>query len=109
MSQAPGNEIPDTLASLDWHQFTCQSEVGCTHPATHIVHRHAVDECSNPNLDPGGNIVDILCIGCVRSLRLDVLRQVSKLTRHPGAYCLTCGAPLHELSDIIRNTVRLTS
>lgn len=109
MSQVPGNKIPDTLASLDWHQLTCQSEAGCTNPATHIVHRHAVDECSNPNLDLGGNIVDILCLCCVRSLRLVVLRQVSKLTRHRGAYCLTCGAPLHELRDIIRNTMRLAS
>jgi hypothetical protein len=109
VSQAPGNEIPDTLAALDWHEITCQSEAGCANRATHVVHRHAVDKCNQPNLDPFGNTVDILCIGCVRSVKVEVLQQVDRITRCPCAYCLTCGAPVHKLSDIMRKVVQLRS
>lgn len=44
MSQAPGNEIPHTLAALDWGGITCQSGAGCTNRASYVVHLHAVDE-----------------------------------------------------------------
>lgn len=55
MSQAPGNEIPHTLAALDWGGITCQSGAGCTNRASYVVHLHAVDECNDPDLDPFGN------------------------------------------------------
>jgi hypothetical protein len=107
MSQAPGNEIPDTLAALDWRGITCQSEAGCTNLATHIVHVHAVDNCNDPNLDPFGNIVDILCGVCVRLVEVEVHLKVGQLTRRPGTHCLTCGAPVHEVRDIVREVVAL--
>lgn len=101
--------IPDALAALDWHEIACQSEVGCTNRATHIVYHHAVDECNRPNLDPSGNIVDILCIRCVRRLKAEALQQVDRISRCPGGYCLTCGAPVGKLSDIMRKMVQLRS
>jgi hypothetical protein len=109
VGHAPGNGIPDLLLALDWHDITCQSEAGCTNRATHVVHRHAVDRCNQPNLDPFGNIVDILCIGCVRSLKVEILQQVDRITRCPEANCLTCGAPVQKLSDIMRKVVQLRS
>ena len=84
----PQSAIPDALAALDWLEITCQSEAGCTNRATHVVYRHAVDECNRPNLDPSGNIVDILCVGCVRSLKAQLLQQVDRIARCPGGYCL---------------------
>ena len=109
VSHAPGAEVPDALAELDWHQIACQSEAGCANRATHIVYRHAVDGCDRPDLDPSGNIVEILCISCVRAVKAQALRQVDRMARCPGAYCLTCGAPVHKLSDVMRKTVWLRS
>jgi hypothetical protein len=109
VSHAPGADVPDALAELDWHEIACQSESGCANRATHIVYRHAVDDCNRPNLDPSGNIIDILCISCVRAVKAQVLKQVDRMTRCPGAYCLTCGAPVQKLSDVLRKTVQLRS
>jgi hypothetical protein len=101
--------IPDALAALDWHEITCQSDTGCSNRATHVVYRHAVDKCNRPDLDPSGNIVDILCINCVRSLKAQLLEQVDQIARCPGGYCLTCGAPVHKLTDVMRKMVQLRS
>lgn len=107
MSQTTGNDIPGTLAALDWRDITCQGEVGCTNRADFIVHLHAVDECNHPQLDPFGNTVEILCIACLWRAEAEVLLQVGRLRRHSGASCLTCGAPVSELSDIMRDVVAL--
>lgn len=88
MSQAPGNEIPHTLAALDWGGIT-------------------VDECNDPDLDPFGNTVEILCIACLWHVEAKVLLQVGRLTRSPGAFCLTCGAPVREPTDIMRDVAAL--
>ena len=107
MSQATGNGIPGTLAALDWQTVTCQFEAGCTNHATYVVHRHAVDECNHPDVDPFGNIVEIVCIACLMRAEAEILVQVGQLRRSSGAYCLTCGAPMSELSDIMRDVVVL--
>ncbi|BBX75078.1 hypothetical protein H7H78_06510 [Mycobacterium shinjukuense] len=107
MGQTTGNEIPDTLAALDWQAITCQSAAGCSNQATHIVHRHAVDRCNQPQVDPFGNIVEILCIACLWRVEAEVLCQLGRLRRHTDACCLTCGAPVSELSDIMRDVVEL--
>jgi hypothetical protein len=101
-NEAPGTELRGTLAVLDWHEFTCQSEAGCTNRATHIVHLHAVDQCSHPYLDSSGNIISILCAGCLSGIALEFLRQVERLKRFPDSCCLTCGAPVGKLTDIVR-------
>ncbi len=107
MNQAPSNEIPDTLVSLDWYDIKCQSDLGCSNPATHVVHVHAVDECHNPNLDPSGNLVGILCVICTDTIVRQVQQRVGWLTRHPGVFCLTCGAQVRETNDVLRNVAAL--
>ena len=106
MSQTTGG-IPDTLVALDWRGVTCQSECGCTNLATHIVSLHAVDRCNHPQLDPWGNVIEILCIACLWRAEAEVLCHVSRLARRSGSSCLTCGAPVSELSDIMRDVVPL--
>jgi len=108
MNQAPGNEIPDTLAGLDWRSITCQSDVGCSNQATYIVHVHAVDKCNHPELDPFGNTIEILCIACLWRAEAEALLQVDRLRRHAGTSCLTCGAPVCEISDIMRDVAALS-
>ncbi|QUR66210.1 hypothetical protein [Mycobacterium spongiae] len=108
MSQTTGNEIPDTLAALDWRGITCQSETGCANRATHIVHMHAVDECDHPHLDPFGNTIAILCIACLWRAEAEALVQVGRLRRHSSSSCRTCGAPVNEPGDIIRDVAVLS-
>ncbi|OBI95320.1 hypothetical protein [Mycobacterium asiaticum] len=107
MSQTTGNGIPGTLAALDWQAIECQSESGCSNRATFIVHRHAVDACNHPHVDPFGNIVEILCIACLWRAEAEVLVQLGQLRRSPDASCLTCGAPVSELSDIMRDVAAI--
>ena len=102
MNQVTGNEVPDTLSNLDWHDITCQSDLGCKNPATHIVHLHAVDECDDPDLDSSGTLIGILCIGCVQTLSMQVQQRVGWLNKHPGVYCLTCGDEVREINDVLR-------
>jgi len=45
----------------------------------------------------------------MRSLKAQLLAQVDRIARCPGGYCLTCGAPVHKLSDIMRKMVQLRS
>ncbi|GFG63458.1 hypothetical protein MKUB_09480 [Mycobacterium kubicae] len=106
MSQTTGND-PGTLASLDWQIITCQAETGCTNRAEYIVHRHAVDKCNHPQVDPFGNVVEILCIACLWHAEAEVLVQVGRLARTSDNCCLTCGAPVAELRDIMRDVAVL--
>lgn len=106
MSQATGNEVPGVLVALDWQTLTCQSDAGCTNRATHVVHTHALDQCNRPNLDPFGNVIDILCGDCLGRARAAALVRVNRLGRSSGAYCLTCGAPVSDPGDIIRDVRR---
>ncbi|MHA7649718.1 hypothetical protein ACX9NE_08155 [Mycobacterium sp. ML4] len=107
MSQTTGNGIPGTLAALDWQTITCQFGAGCTNRATYIVHRHAVDECNHDHVDPFGNVVEIVCIACLWRAEAEILVQLDQLKPSSSAYCLTCGAPVSELSDIMRDVVVL--
>jgi hypothetical protein len=71
------------------------------------VHIHAVDECDNPDLDSSGNLISILCIGCVQILAGQVQQRVGRLNRHPGVYCLTCGSQVRETKDVLRGVSAL--
>src|ERR1700760_4538302 len=95
-------ELPGALAALDWHEITCKSETACRNPATHIVHLHAVDECNQQHLDSSGNFIDILCARCFSATAVDILGKVDWFRRFPRPSCLTCGAPVAELTDIVR-------
>ena len=60
--------------------------------------------CSSIGLDPLGNVVGIVCTCCLRDLQIEVLRQVGRIRSSPHAYCLTCGAPVRQLSHALRVT-----
>ncbi|MFV0493812.1 hypothetical protein [Mycobacterium sp.] len=107
MSQTTGNWIPRALAALDWQTITCQSESGCKNRAAYIVHRHAVDHCNDHHLDPFGNVVEILCIVCLWQAEAEALVRVGQLKRSPDVRCLTCGAPVSELHDVMREVVEI--
>lgn len=94
--------IPGNLEDLDWDVITCQSPTGCTNRATHIVHLHAVDACNHPDLDSSGNMIDILCVGCVAEVAHTAHRQAVQFDRFLDPHCLTCGAPVTKLTDIVR-------
>jgi hypothetical protein len=123
-NQALGNEIPGTredldwdaiscqfirggLADLDWEVITCQSRKGCTNEATHIVHLHAVDCCNHPDLDSSGNVIDILCVGCLADVAHQAHRQAVQFDRYLDPHCLTCGAPVTKMTDIVRAVTML--
>ena len=107
MSQPAGNEVPDTLAALDWHAVTCQSAAGCTNRATHVAHVHAVDRCNGPLLDPFGDVIEILCSACLWRVEAEIRLRLGRLGRGSGAYCLACGAPVSEPGDVMRDIVEL--
>lgn len=62
---------------------------GCTNPATHVVHVHAVDACNHPDLDSSGNMSDILCVGCVAAVAHQAHRQAVRFDRFLDPFCLT--------------------
>lgn len=95
-------QIPATLDNLDWDVITCQSPAGCGNQATHIVHLHAVDACNHPDLDSSGDLIDILCVGCLADVAHRAHRQAVQFDRYLDPYCLTCGAPVTKLTDIVR-------
>lgn len=98
----------DHLNDLDWHELRCQNQRHeCSNQATHIIERHAVDEC-NTTGHPFGNIVEILCGQCLWELdaRIDeLLARMRWFTPRPAIpSCFTCGCPIAESSDILRST-----
>lgn len=107
MEHGPVDESDDILAALDWHAISCQSESRCDNLATHIVHLHAVHACTHPDVDPHGNRVEILCLGCLCDLEEKVMLAVGGFTRHGAALCATCLAPLRDSNDIIRRVLVL--
>jgi hypothetical protein len=97
------------LSQLDWAEVQCQNlRPSCTRQATHIVEHHAIDHCNNDN--PFGNVVELLCTGCLEGLRAQVEAHVSKYRRKPirGLLgCRTCGCPVTRVDDVIRSVVAL--
>jgi hypothetical protein len=96
------------LKDLDWTEITCQCSEhgGCTLQAKFAVHIHAVDRCNDPGLLSGDRVV-LRCRACVMSLRRCVERSLQQLNRDGLACCDGCGAPLVEVTDVVREVVRL--
>lgn len=95
------------LEYLDWQTVQCQSSEGCTRQATHIVEIHVVDFCDESWVNPFGNTVGILCGPCMDEVESDVRSHVRKLSRFGRPMCLTCGAPVVDVGDILRDRKRL--
>lgn len=114
--------MPDTdvLTQLDFHTVTCQCEQhactstgGCTNTATEQIEFHAIDHCNaletvdGDTLNPFGNYVFILCHTCLQTLAHVVAEHVEHLNSWGRKTCLTCGAPVCELADVIREVKTL--
>jgi hypothetical protein len=103
---------PDTLTALDWHAYACQCPKhgkGCSNQASYTVEIHALEVCNEPGLNAFGNRVELRCASCVRMLhdQLEMdLRQLNKVT-HGRAHCGGCGAPVAEVSDVLRAVSKL--
>lgn len=106
----------DVLAHLDWTAVRCQCEQadctntgGCKNPATEHVEFHAIDHCNKPSdeVNPFGNYVFLLCMPCLETLAAVVDQHIAKLNVHGRKVCMTCGAPVCELSDAIREVKTL--
>lgn len=95
------------LEQLDWHDIRCQSSDGCPNQATHMVEMHVVDFCDESWVNPFGNTVGILCGRCLAEVEMDVAVHVAKLNRFGRPMCLTCGAPVAVLGDVVRDRKRI--
>lgn len=95
----------DVLAALDW-QYRCQWRK-CRDPAVNEVHTHLIDMCSNVHYaDMWGNTVTFFCEQHTSEVQRAAKNMVARLNKAPisgPAQCQSCGAPLVEMSDILRS------
>jgi hypothetical protein len=82
-------------------------EGDCPNQATHMVEVHVVDFCDETWVNPFGNTVGILCEKCLDEVANDVAVQVMKLNRFGRPMCLTCGAPVARVGDVLRERKKL--
>jgi hypothetical protein len=73
------------------------TETGCPYFATYALILHNVDWCGDTDDD-----AVLLCDACQR----ETLRAAARLVGRRRA-CTTCGAPLAELSDVVRSVLVL--
>lgn len=94
-------------AELDWSEVACQcahhAADGCTANATRVIAIHALHRCNEPGLDEDGNRVEIRCFSCVQQLWIEIHAKLEPLNRHGRAHCGTCGAPITQVSDVLRS------
>ena len=90
----------DGLAALEHHG-------GCPHEATHIVEVHVVDFCDESWSNPFGNTTGILCDRCLAEIERDVVATVKRLNKFGRRACLTCGAPVVDVFDVLRDRKKL--
>jgi hypothetical protein len=98
------------IAPLDWHTYACQ----CTHhrppckqPAKYVCHIHALHRCDTDDVDMFGNRIELLCAQCVSRLKAHINYHLGKLNAIGVGCCGSCGAPIVELSDVLREVVKL--
>lgn len=99
----------DIITQLDWPttHIRCQCDNtrcanGCKNPATRHVEIHSIDDCNRADLGQFGNLVTLLCETCYTTTRLVIEQLVDTLTRYGRAHCRGCGAPLADITDVIR-------
>lgn len=101
----------ETLTALDWNDYACQCPVcgPCDNRATHIVEIHAIGRCNNPGLNDYGNRIEIRCYECVVRLFAYLTEQLQRLnSRYHYCECESCGAPIENPRDIVREVVPLS-
>ena len=98
--------LGDSLARLDWQDYTCQCPQhpdGCQNRAAFAVAIHAIGACNRPGLDPFGNRVEILCLWCLATLRVEVADKLRRICSYGGIpSCEGCAAPLVCIEDVVR-------
>jgi hypothetical protein len=95
----------EALAPLDFHEIACQCPShadGCTNRASFAVAIHAIGRCNQPGLDPYGNRVEILCLWCLATLRVEIGEKLARAARYGIPSCDGCGSPLASIDDVVR-------
>lgn len=98
----------DILEHLDWHTVACQCEHthrtpdGCTNTATRQVEIHSLGDCNRKDLNPFGNEVLLLCDACLHVQVSMTANMIKRLTEYGIPICTSCGAPLADVGDVIR-------
>ena len=104
------DSLGDALARLDWQEYTCQCLMhadGCRNRASFVVAIHAIDCCNRPGVDPYGNRIEILCLWCLATLRVEISERLRRIREHGLATCEGCGAPLSFVDDVVRGVMPL--
>jgi len=104
------DSLRDALAHLDWRDYTCQCLMhpdGCRNRASFVVAIHAIDCCNKPGVDPYGNRIEILCLWCLATLRVEISERLRRIRAHGLATCEGCGSPLAFVDDVVRGVMPL--
>lgn len=97
-----------SIAHLDWPTIQCQCPVhDCKDNAGWVVAIHAIGRCNRRGLDPDGNRVELRCRPCVERLHAEVAEKLGRLVNLGLLACPGCGAPINNVSDIIRSVEAL--
>lgn len=81
-------------------------DTGCTEAAALWLCAHKVDDCFPTAEEPSEEWSGYVCTACYSQYEQGVrrfLHRVSKMRTH----CLTCGGPLRDLHDVIKQVRRL--
>jgi hypothetical protein len=97
----------DVLEALNWHDIQCQSPEGCKHRASVVLHVHVMDDCQHAEADRFGNVVAILCSQHALGVQVIAAEAVLQLRRYGIPLCKTCGAPLAQVKDVVREILTL--
>jgi hypothetical protein len=92
----------DVLDALDWHGVRCQSPLGCDRRASAVLHVHIVDDCDGEDTDADGNFVSLLCSEHAVGLQAAAAQDVLNYRRYGRTLCLTCGAPMAAVADVVQ-------
>jgi hypothetical protein len=92
----------DVLDALEWHGVRCQSPLGCDRGATAVLHVHLVDDCNDEETDVDGNFVSLLCSQHAVELQAAAAQDVLNYRRYGRTLCLTCGAPMSVVADVVQ-------
>jgi hypothetical protein len=89
------------ICSAQW----LSTGVICGAPAIAVAEIHAIDECNQMGLTPGGDIVETLCQACLDTVRSAMATYVGRLreTASRGGtrpVCSTCGRPAAYLDTV---------
>jgi len=94
------------LEELDWDKYGCQCPVhNCENKASFSVKIHALHDCDKPWL-ADGNRVEFRCVDCLKGLITHVAKSLRRVRRYLPS-CETCGAPLAEIADVVREVRNL--